>query len=88
MDEVVLFPRVTLRERIVLVPKYFSRSLNNGVGFVKAFSLLLKKIFIDDEITNLYNLSILSDIYNYGSLLEENFLEMVYCIVGYPENEI
>lgn len=78
---------LTIEERIVLIPKHFAASLNNVVGFIQSVTLLFKKIFIDNDVTSVYNLKILSDIYAHGILSEEHFYEMIYCIIGNPIQE-
>lgn len=78
---------LTIEERLVLIPSHFAGCLNNVIGFLQSVTVLFMKIFVDNDVTSVYNLKILSDIYAYGLLSEEHLYEMIYCIIGNPVQE-
>lgn len=74
----------SMDEKIILFFKYVGMFINSVVNFFIALMLLFKQMFVANQGAGIGNLSILSDMYNYGTLISSALMDMVHLVIGEP----
>ncbi|KAF2885342.1 hypothetical protein ILUMI_20811 [Ignelater luminosus] len=79
---------IPLSEKIVFVlPKLFAAVSNSAIGFLRALLALFHKIFVENDVASFTNIGLLSEMFNTGHELQENFYDMVYIFKKEVEEE-